>query len=149
MENENLVALSKPSRNVFRQLLLGGAVATVASTGINLVMANIIRFLFKAPEEYAPLTFLPILSGCVGGSFGAMFVFGLLAKFIQKPSLIFYIITGGVLVASFSLPLRLLNSNSPRFAGHNLPTLIGQMVMHTIVALCCVVTLRQLKIGNE
>jgi hypothetical protein len=125
-------------------VLLTGLMAMVVSLLINLGLANLLRFLFKAPDEYAPLTFLPILSGSVGGVVGAYSVFGLIRLVTRKPLLPFYIVAAVVLVASFSLPLRLLNSTSPRFVGHNMPTLIGQMVMHTVVALCCALSLRQL-----
>lgn len=149
MKTDQSFELNQRSKISLSRLLTAGLIATGASTAINLVVANILRLLFNPPAEYAPLTFLPIFSGCLGGSLGAVTVFGLLAKFVRKPFPVFYLITGIVLIASYSLPLRLLNSTSPRFAGHTPPILVGQMIMHTIVALSCLITLKTLKIEKK
>lgn len=120
--------IKKPS------LLLRGLVAGALSTVLDLGVANVGRYLFDAPQTFAPFTLLPILSGGLGGALGATGVYALLLRFSRRPVGTFRLLAGGVLVASFYLPTRLLVSKSSRFAGASMPIILTMMIMHTVVA---------------
>ena len=115
-------------------LLFRGLVAGALSTVLDLGVANVGKYLFDAPDTFAPFTFLPILSGGLGGAVGATGVYALLLRFSRRPAQTFRLVAGGVLLASFYLPTRLLVSKSSRFAGATMPVILTMMVMHTVVA---------------
>ena len=122
---------------MFWRALVAGTLSTLLDLGV----ANVVTYLFDAPEEYAPFTFLPILSGGMGGALGGAGVYTLLLRFNRQPEKAFRYTALLVLLGSYYLPTRLLVTKSSRFAGANLPIILTQMIMHTLVAVTTVAVL--------
>ena len=121
--------------------LVAGGIASALNFGIARIMARVLA----APTTFAPFTALPILSGSLGGVFGAMLVYAALLRFAPHPFPFFYMVTALVLLASVFLPLRLFRprpTRSPRFTGVTPAIAATLLGLHTIVAACSLLALR-------
>jgi len=123
----------KPGR-LFQVSLVAGAIATL----VNLLVATVARSSLKVPKTFAPFTLAPLLLGSIVGALGSVSPLLLLLRFTRKPLYNFWTLSAILLIASFRLPLRLLSSKSPRFAGANTPVVLVLMLMHSIVAIASV-----------
>lgn len=117
-------------------------VAAVASAlVINLTIATVGIRLTRVPSTFPPFTFLPILSGCVGGPVLATLVYVILRRVVDHPDRAFLFVAVVMLAVSFSLPLRLSFTRSPRFAGVTPAAQMMLILMHAVVATTTVVSL--------
>lgn len=125
---------------MLRPLLL-----TLLAAGLALAVNVLIGFaglrLTQVPKDFPPFTFLPILSGCVGGAVLASLTYAVLKAVSSQPERIFLFVAVAALALSFSLPLRLSFTKSARFAGVNPRAQIILVLMHTVVATISVATL--------
>ena len=95
----------------------------------------------RAPQTFPPFTWLPILSGALGGAVLASLAYSLLKAYAEQPERAFFFVAASALALSFLLPLRLSFTRSPRFAGVTTSAQMVLILMHTIVAVVSVVTL--------
>lgn len=127
-------------RRMLKTLLLtffAGSVALVMDWAI---AAAAPRFT-NVPQDFPPFTLLPILSGTFGGAILASLAYSILKVFAKNPDRIFFFAAASALAISFSLPLRLSFTKSPRFAGVTTSAQMVLILMHTIVATVSVVVL--------
>ena len=102
--------------------------------------------LTNVPSSFPPFTFLPILSGAFGGAILASICYSILKAFAKQPDRTFFFVAAAALALSFTLPLRLSFTRSPRFAGVTTSAQMVLIMMHTVVAVVSVITLLT---GNE
>jgi len=119
-----------------------GLAAGGAAFASNLLIAAIARTALNAPRTFAPLTVLPLVTGSIGGVVGATSVYALLCRLFRRPMTPIFAVTGVVLLASVSLPMRLFRSRSPRFAGMTPALGVTLVSLHTVVALCSLYAVR-------
>ncbi len=93
------------------------------------------------PKGFPPFTFLPILSGTVGGAVLASLVYSITKAVARRPDSTFLFIAIVTLVLSFALPLRLSFTHSHRFAGVTPSAQMVLVLMHTVVATISVAVL--------
>ena len=110
--------------------LLAGAVALV----LDLAIAAAASRLTRVPPGFPPFTFLPILSGAVGGAILASVVYSLLKLATRNPDRVFFFVALGVFALSLGLPLRLSFTRSHRFAGATPSAQMVLVLMHAVVA---------------
>lgn len=116
---------------------LGAAwlIAAAAAFVIDFGIASLAAWLTKAPATFAPFTVLPIFAGCFAGALMACLAYLALQTFLKSDfRLVYLIVIGIALVASYHLPWRLTYSASPRFMGVTLPMQLALGLMHTVVA---------------
>ena len=104
---------------------------------VNIIIARVMAALLNAPPTFTPLTFLPVLSGSLGGVLLATAVFYGMTRLVSKPVPAIYVVTGVVLLASVVLPVRLFRTAPPphpRFRGITVPIAATMLVLHTMVA---------------
>ncbi len=93
------------------------------------------------PKDFPPFTFLPLLSGAVGGTVLASIVYALIQATTQNPDRVFFFISLGVFALALGLPLRLSFTHSARFAGVTPSAQMVLVLMHAVVATVSFVTL--------
>ena len=116
---------------MIRTLLL-----TIAAGGIALVIDLVIgtaapRFT-DVPRGFPPFTFLPILSGTVGGAVLASIAYSIIRITSREPDQIFFFVSLAVFALSLGLPLRLSFTHSSRFAGVTPSAQMVQILPDTI-----------------
>ena len=116
---------------------LAGAIALLVDWAIGTAALR----LTHVPPGFPPFTFLPVLSGAVGGAILTSICYSLLKAFAKQPDRTFFFIATTALALSFALPLRLSFTKSPRFAGVTTSAQMVLILMHTVVAVVSVVTL--------
>ncbi len=119
-----------------------GLAAGSAALSLNLLVAAAARASLNPPRTFAPLTLLPLATGSVGGVLGATGTYALLCRLFRRPKMPILAVTGSVLLASVSLPMRLFRSKSPRFAGMTPALGVTLVGLHTVVALCSLFAVR-------
>ncbi len=119
-----------------------GLAAGSAALSLNLLITTVAKAALNTPRTFAPLTLLPLATGSVGGVLGATGVYALLCRLFRRPQVPLLAVTGGVLLASVSLPMRLFRSPSSRFAGMTPALGVTLVALHTIVALCSLFAVR-------
>lgn len=117
--------------------ILAGTIAFA----LDLCLAAFAQKITHVPPAFPPFTWLPVLSGSFGGAVLASLVYSLLRAFAGRPERIFFFIVATTLALSFSLPIRLSFTRSARFAGVTTSAQAMLLLMHTVVATVCVVTL--------
>src|SRR5579875_3495160 len=125
---------------MIRTLLL-----TIAAGGIALVIDLAIgtaapRFT-DVPRGFPPFTFLPILSGTVGGAVLASIAYSIMRITSRNPDQIFFFVSLAVFALSLGLPLRLSFTHSSHFAGVTPSAQMVLVLMHAIVMVVRFVTL--------
>lgn len=123
-----------------RTLLLSLLAATIALI-VDLAIAAIASRFTHVPRDFPPFTFLPIVSGAVGGAVLAALTYSLLRAVTSHPDKAFFLVAIVALALSFLLPLRLSYTKSPRFAGVTPAAQMVLVLMHAVVATTSVVTL--------
>lgn len=119
-------------RMTLRTLLLtfvAGAVAAILDLAIGTVAPKFTR----VPQDFPPFTFLPILSGAVGGTILASVVYSMIRVLTVNPDRIFFFVSLVVFALSLGLPLRLSFTRSHRFAGVTPSAQMVLVLMHAIV----------------
>lgn len=117
--------------------LMAGAIALVLDLAIGTAAPRFTR----VPQDFPPFTFLPILSGTVGGAILASLVYSLIRAASRAPDRLFFFVTLGVFAVSLGLPLRLSFTRSLRFAGVTPSAQMVLVLMHAIMAVVSFVTL--------
>ena len=93
--------------------LTAGAIALVLDLAIGAAAPRFTR----VPPGFPPFTFLPILSGAVGGAILASAVYSILKLTARNPDRAFFFVALAAFALSLGLPLRLSFTRSHRFAG--------------------------------
>lgn len=93
------------------------------------------------PRDFPPFTFLPLLSGAVGGTLLASGVYSLIKASTHNPDRVFFFASLGAFVVALGLPLRLSFTRSARFAGVTPSAQMVLVLMHAVVATVSFVTL--------
>lgn len=125
---------------MIRSILLtfiSGAIALILDLAIGTAAPRFTH----VPQDFPPFTFMPILSGTVGGAVLASLVYSCLRVGSRAPDRLFFFVTIGVFALSLGLPLRLSFTRSPRFAGVTPSAQMVLVLMHAIVAVVSFVTL--------
>jgi hypothetical protein len=117
--------------------LLAGAIAAVLDLAIGTAAPKFTR----VPQDFPPFTFLPILSGTVGGAILASLVYSILRIATRNPDRTFFFVSLGVFALSLALPLRLSFTHSHRFAGVTPSAQMVLVLMHAIVAVVSFIVL--------
>lgn len=117
--------------------LAAGALALVLDLAIGTVAPRFTR----VPHDFPPFTFLPVVSGTVGGALFASIVYSIIRAVSRNPDRIFFFVTLGVFALSLGLPLRLSFTRSHRFAGVTPSAQMVLVLMHAIVAVVSFVAL--------
>lgn len=117
--------------------LVAGAVALTLDLAIGTAAPKFTR----VPQDFPPFTFLPILSGTVGGAILASVVYSIIRVAARNPDRTFFFVCLGVFALSLGLPLRLSFTRSHRFAGVTPSAQMVLVLMHAIVAVVSFVTL--------
>lgn len=128
-------------RSTIKRFWFVALAAGIAATLIDLLIATIVTPLVNAPPGYASFTWLPILTGCIVGAFGALVVYSALWRFARRPIRAFLVIAVLVLVASYVLPILPIVNPLPRFEGVNWGIAFTLMFMHTVTAVIIVASL--------
>ena len=95
----------------------------------------------QVPKDFPPFTWLPILSGAVGGAVFASITYAILRLASGQPEKTFLFLAVVVLALSFALPLRLSFTKSARFAGVTPAAQMFLVLMHTVAATVTVAAL--------
>ena len=125
---------------MLRTLLLTLAAGVIA-LALDLAIGTMAPRLTRVPQDFPPFTFLPILSGALGGAVFASVVYSILRIAARNPDRLFFFISLGVFALSLGLPLRLSFTRSPRFAGVTPSAQMVLVLMHAVVAVVSFVTL--------
>lgn len=125
---------------MIRSILLTLTAAAIALV-LDLALGTAAPRLTRVPQDLPPFTFLPILSGTVGGVILASLVYSLLRAVSRTPDRLFFFVALSVFALSLGLPLRLSFTRSPRFAGVTPSAQMVLVLMHAIVAVVSFVTL--------
>ena len=123
-----------------RTVLMTLLAAVVASLVDLAIGAAAPRFT-QVPRNFPPFTWLPILSGTVGGAVLAAVAYATLHRVSKHPDRLFFFVAIGSLALSFGLPLRLSFTKSVRFAGVTPAAQMVLVLMHAVVATVSVVML--------
>ncbi len=125
---------------MIRTLFLTLAAALIALL-LDLAIATAAVRLTRVPPTFPPFTFLPILSGTVGGTVLASLVYSGIRAASPAPDRLFLFVTLAVFALSLGLPLRLSFTHSLRFAGVTPAAQMVLVLMHAVVAVASFVTL--------
>lgn len=117
--------------------LLAAVIAFALDMGIGVAAPP----LTAVPRDFPPFTFLPILSGTVGGTILASLVYSILRASVAVPDRAFLFLTLAVFTLSLALPLRLSFTRSPRFAGVTPAAQMALVLMHAVVATVSLIAL--------
>jgi uncharacterized membrane protein len=123
-----------------RTLLVVVPVAILAFLVDYLIAAAAMRFT-GVPKGFPPFTFLPILSGVIGGFLLASLAYAIIRLISSQPDRTFLLIAIIALAVSFALPLRLSFTKSKRFAGATPAAQMVLALMHTVIATSAVTVL--------
>ena len=123
-----------------RTILLTISAATIAFL-IDLAIATAAVRLTRVPPSFPPFTFLPLLSGALGGALFASLAFAGIRAASPSPERVFFFVTLAVFALSLGLPLRLSFTHSPRFVGVTPAAQMVLVLMHAVVAVVCFITL--------
>ena len=118
---------------ITRTLLLTVSAALIALV-LDLAIATAAVRLTRVPQTFPPFTFLPILSGTVGGTVLASLVYSGIRAASSQPDRLFFFVTLTVFALSLGLPLRLSFTQSVRFAGVTPAAQMVLVLMHAVVA---------------
>ncbi len=125
--------------------MLRTVVLTILAAGLAFAIDSLIAWagfrLTHVPKGFPPFTFLPILSGAVGGAVFGSIVYALIQAFSKQPEKTFLFVAVVVLALSFALPLRLSFTKSTRFTGVTPAAQMILVLMHSVVAAVTVTTL--------
>lgn len=116
-----------------RTLLMGLSAGALAFA-VNLLIATVALRVTGVPRTFPPFTLLPLLAGSLGGALLATVSFTFVRAFAARPDRMFLFVVLGCLALSYSLPLRLSFTRSPRFAGVTPAAQATLVLMHTVVA---------------
>lgn len=93
------------------------------------------------PADFPPFTFLPVLSGTIGGVVFASLVYTALRLTARNPDRSFFFVTLAVFALSLLLPLRLSFTRSSRFKGVTPSAQMTLVLMHAVVATVAITAL--------
>lgn len=115
-------------------VLSGTVVAAVFATFTNVVLLLIGRQLVGTPEDFAPLSMVPVLLATLVGCAGAGLIFWLVRRLSSHPDTAFTMIAFVALVVSFTPDVLLKQASTGPFAGATWAAVVLLMLMHTVVA---------------
>ncbi len=101
---------------------------------IDLTIAAMALRVTGVPRDLPPFTFLPLLSGSVGGTILASVAYALSNAFARNRDRLFFFVSLGVFAVALGLPLRLSFTRSVRFAGVTPAAQMVLVLMHAVVA---------------
>lgn len=114
--------------------LLSMLVAICLAFAVDYLIAQAGLRFTQVPKAFPPFTFLPILSGAVGGAVLATLTYAIIRAVSSQPDRTFLFVAIAALAVSFALPLRLSFTRSARFAGVTPTAQMILVLMHTVVA---------------
>ena len=123
------------------RLVVHAAAAAIIALLVDLAIGALALRFTGVPRNFPPFTFLPLLSGTVGGTILASVVYCLIRAVAQNPDRLFFFVSLGVFALALGLPLRLSFTHSPRFAGVTPAAQMVLVLMHAVVAAVSVVLL--------
>ena len=123
------------------RILLFTLLAAAVSLVIDLAIGTAAPRFTAVRQEFPPFTFLPILSGTVGGAILASIVYSSIKVVASNPDRMFFFVSLGAFALSLGLPLRLSFTRSPRFAGVTPSAQMVLVLMHAVVAVVSFVSL--------
>ena len=121
------------NNKIMRTFLLT-LVAGVIALAVDLALGTAAPRFTRVPQDFPPFTFLPILSGTVGGAILASVVYSIIKLASPNPDRIFFFVVLGVFALSLGLPLRLSFTRSHRFASATPSAQMVLVLMHAVVA---------------
>ena len=116
-------------------------VAAAVALAIDLAIGAVASRFTGVPRDFPPFSFLPLLSGAVGGTILASVAYSLIKACAHNPDRVFFFVSLCVFALALGLPLRLSFTHSARFAGVTPAAQMVLVLMHAVVATVSFVTL--------
>jgi len=128
-------------RATLGQIIRAGLTAAVLAAVVNVIIGFVAAPVVDAPAQLAPMQPVSIAVSTIAGVLLATVVFAFINRFSSRPARLFTIVALVLLVLSYSNPIVIMGSDSPRFAGMTWPIAFVAMVMHTVAAAFSIVML--------